>query len=81
MMLCSQDRIELTQDDLQVLRRCNYESFWYRCFPIAAGLSVATHLAVQNGKPERQEHCSSSPHENKMITEISFICYYRVPTS
>jgi hypothetical protein len=36
---------------MQALRRCNYESFWYRCFPIAAGLSVATHLAVQNGKP------------------------------
>ncbi|CAG0921143.1 unnamed protein product [Notodromas monacha] len=41
------ERLELSQDKLQVLQRCNMESFWYRSFPFAIGLLVLAHLGIQ----------------------------------
>ncbi|CAG0924759.1 unnamed protein product [Notodromas monacha] len=55
------ERLELSQDELRVLQRCNVESFWYRSFPFAIGLSVLAHLGIQKGYWQGSPRFGSTP--------------------
>ncbi|CAG0919716.1 unnamed protein product [Notodromas monacha] len=55
------ERLELSQDELRVLQQCNVESFWYRSFPFAIGLSVLAHLGIQKGYWRGSPRFGSTP--------------------
>lgn len=42
-------QIQLSQDEIRLLRECNKESFYYRCLPFAIAGIAATFLGVKQG--------------------------------
>ncbi|CAH1777073.1 unnamed protein product [Owenia fusiformis] len=42
-------RMPLTAEEINVLKECNREAFWYRCVPFSATMVFMTHYAVNRG--------------------------------
>ena len=74
----------ISQEDFRLLRECNKESFWYRCFPLSAGIcALMFYLAKQKNMRPKTLHILSGTFAGWFVGKLSYrrICEERLINS